>query len=424
MAKDHISKVGNVWKYVRRVPSHYAHLDSRGMIRQTTRQYDQAAALIVAKRLDRINDAYWAALVDGQGANEKQAYDNAVKRAIALGFQYKTNSDLAGGELTDIFDRLEFLEKNGMSKDSMAVSAVLGGLDKPDYNTRLNGLLEDYMEVAADTLLGKSPEQLKRWTNPRKKAIRNLTSVIGNKMVREITRHDALDFKTYWMQRVKADGLDIGTANKDMTAISRMVNEISDAHRLELGKPFSGMRLRGERHTPMRSFSPEFVQDVLLEKDALKGLNTEAQMIFYIKVWTGLRTGEIVNLRPEHIILDAPIPYLKIRATKHRSLKTHHSRRDMPLVSGALEAMHRFPNGFPTYAEKSDRCSAVINKFMKTHGLRPAPVDKHVFNSLRHTFQFNLNINSVKIFLFYTFKVILSSFLLLKVSHSWPSRQG
>ena len=46
---------------------------------------------------------------------------------------------------------------------------------------------------------------------------------------------------------------------------------------------------------------------------------------------SGARPSEIVNLTAAQIVLDGPIPFIRIRA-EGRVLKTEHSERDIPLV--------------------------------------------------------------------------------------------
>lgn len=70
--------------------------------------------------------------------------------------------------------------------------------------------------LAREKTLGKSPDQLRRWRNPRIKAIKNLVDVIGDKALAEISNDDMLDFRTWWLDRIEAGEVQPGTANKDL----------------------------------------------------------------------------------------------------------------------------------------------------------------------------------------------------------------
>ena len=84
------------------------------------------------------------------------------------------------------------------------------------------------------------------------------------------------------------------------------------------------------------------------------------------------------------IVLDAPIPYVKI-LPEGRRLKTDDSQREIPLVGAALAAMKRRPDGFPRYRDKSSNLSATLNKYLLENGLRPTK--DHTVYSLRHSFK-------------------------------------
>ena len=91
-----------------------------------------------------------------------------------------------------------------------------------------------------------------------------------------------------------------------------------------------------------------------------------------------------MNLTAAQIVLDTPIPLIRIRA-EGRVLKTEHSERDIPLVGLALDAMRRHPDGFPRYFDKGSSLSATLMKHFGKHGL--LPTDKHKIYSFRHSFK-------------------------------------
>lgn len=66
-------------------------------------------------------------------------------------------------------------------------------------------------------------------------------------------------------------------------------------------------------------------------------------------------------------------------------LKTEDSRREIPLVGAALAAMKTRPNGFPSYRDRSASFSALVNKYLLNHGMRPTK--QHSLYSLRHSFK-------------------------------------
>nr|WP_256557330.1 MULTISPECIES: tyrosine-type recombinase/integrase [Bradyrhizobium] len=113
-------------------------------------------------------------------------------------------------------------------------------------------------------------------------------------------------------------------------------------------------------------------------------MNEDARYVLYIMIETGLRPSEIVNLQERAIHLDCDIPHVEI-LPDGRMLKTEDSKREMPLVGVALEAMKLRPQGFARYRDKSSGMSGTINKYLRENALRPTA--DHTVYSLRHSFK-------------------------------------
>src|SRR5262249_15735958 len=151
--------------------------------------------------------------------------------------------------------------------------------------------------------------------------------------------------------------------------LSRMLKDIRIRRRYKYPDIFKDLRLRGETEKSRIPFESDFIQSHFLG-GALQGLNDDARYVIYVMIETGLRPSEIVNLREHTIHLDAPIPFVEVRPDG-RKLKTEDSRREIPLVGIALEAMRRRPQGFPRYRDKSSYMSGTQNKYLTENGLRP-----------------------------------------------------
>ncbi len=380
--KKYMRRIGEFWHYYRRVPKHVSHLDKRRYVKRSTKTKSFSAAVEIVRKINEETEALWQDLELGNKASAPMKYDHAVKRARVLGLPYKALDEIASGPLNDILHRLEVLEARNFVETEPAVNAVMGSVEQPTFD--LETVLEHFFELNADVLSKKAPDQIRKWKNPKVKAFRNLISVIGNKPIHQLTRNDALSFRSWWSDRIQNENMDVGTANKDIGTINNVLNEVSDKYQLGLPRPFAQMRLKGETHNPRPPFTSDFVQNKLLAKDALKGLNPTAQAVVYVMAFTGMRPSEIVNLDKTHILLDHDFPHVKICAGI-RSLKTRYSERHIPLVGMALEAVKRLPDGFSKYHNKADAVSALINKFLKRADLLPTP--EHTLYSLRHTFQ-------------------------------------
>ncbi|MGH1352131.1 MAG: DUF6538 domain-containing protein [Methyloligellaceae bacterium] len=382
-ARQYLELNGSYWYYRRRVPKDLTTLDSRKHIRRSTKQKDYARAVSVAERIHEETEKYWNALLLGNDDNSEVNYFAAIKHAQMLKVQYQPMGNLSKAPINEIIKRLELLESMNLAESKPARAAILGGAGEPDI--KISDLFEKFEELVRTELRKKAPDQLRKWKNPKLKAIKNFINVVGDKPVTEVSRNDVLSFRAWWADRIENENMDPGTANKDIGIMNRMYREVSDKLGLGLEQPFAGMRLQGEKHNPRVAYLPEFVQTKILKAGALDGLNNIAQAVVRIVAYTGMRPSEIVNLDKDDIHLDTAIPYVSINPTV-RSLKTDHSKRDIPLISQTLEIFRELPKEyFKRYQHKSDSLSATVNKFLENAGLRPTP--GHTLYSLRHTFQ-------------------------------------
>src|SRR5258708_16069267 len=86
---DFPTRRNNTWHFVRRVPTEFAHLDKRGVVKHSTRIKiaDDRAGRRAARVADRLNlqlELFWKGLADGKPKEELVNYDNARRSARAL----------------------------------------------------------------------------------------------------------------------------------------------------------------------------------------------------------------------------------------------------------------------------------------------------------------------------------------------------
>jgi integrase len=385
MAGQYLTQRGGVWWFKRRVPRDISELDPRGVVRWSTKKRDYADAVVVAARVNAELEALWLALAEGPSPARSAAaerFQAAAKLARTLGVAYRPAADLAGGPLDEVVRRIELLEAKGLDASVPAAEAVLGGVPRPAL--RLSELFAVYEEHARDRLLGKSDDQVRKWRNPRMRAVRNALAVIGDKALPDITREDALEFRSWWLDRVTEEGMDPGTPNKDLGHLASMIGALDEAWRLGLDNPFRGLRLAGERHNPRTPYAADFVRIEILPGHRLMRLNAEARGIVLMVAATGMRPSEVATLTRDRIVIEADIPHVAVRGDG-RQLKSRAAEREMPLCGVALEVMREHRDGFPRYREVPDAFSAVANKGLSEAGLRPTQA--HTVYSLRHTFK-------------------------------------
>ncbi len=243
--------------------------------------------------------------------------------------------------------------------------------------------LDLYWKLAADKALGKSGDQLRRWRNPRIKAVRNFVSVVGDKPLAEISADDMLDFRAWWLDRLEARGLTPNSANKDLIHLGDVLKTVNRMKRLGLALPLGELSFKEGEAKTRPPFSDAWIRDKLLAAGALDGLNTEARCIVLGMVNTGYRPSEGATLLPAHIRLDAEVPHVEI-LPEGRQVKSAYAKRVIPLAGVSLEAFRSCPEGFPRYRDKPG-LSATVNKFLRENGLCETP--GHTLYSLRHAFE-------------------------------------
>lgn len=375
------------WALVRRVPKEFSHLDRRTFARISTgiRVADDPRGVRATTLLPYLNaelEKHWDELAAGVKSGEVRSFTAVERRAKRLGLRYMPAAELAAGPLPDIVNRLELLDRRQSLDEPTEVAAVLGGVEPPAI--MLSGVVDAFEDIQRASLVGMSERQVHKWRLQKERAISELIEAIGDKDTRTLTRADALEYRSRWQGRVVAGEALINTANRSFGTVAKMLRVIEDAKQIGIPPVFRSLRIEGGRDGQRAAFDPAFVQNVILAEGALSSLNEEARRVIYVCADTGLRPAEICNLTAETIRLDAAVPHVLVRP-EGRVLKTAQSEREMPLVGCALAAMKLQPRGFPRYRDNTATLSALVNKVMGRHGMRPTP--RHSLYSFRHTFE-------------------------------------
>lgn len=369
------------WHYHRKVPKDVAHLDKRKKVKKSLKTDSIKTAMKRASIINEATEQYWNALRLQRTDNKKDQYEAAVKTAQYFGFEYKTIGEIIDDN-SDVIQRMQKIEEIGVTKNP-SVEALAGLVDRPDYC--LSNALEDYWEYSRDVTRRMGDREERRWRRPRERAFENFIDLKSDLPLDKITRNDALDFREWWLDRILDEKLTANAANKDIRHLSKIFSTINDAKRLNLINPFREMALSEVGDESFRQpFDPKYIEDVLINSDALAGMNFEGRMLVFAMADTGAGFSELVNLLPEEINLATPIPYIEIKDNVVRKLKTKYRPRKIPLVGSALFAFHAMPDGFQKYRDKSDSASSMVNKYLRENNL--CPTSDHSAYSLRHSF--------------------------------------
>ncbi|MEP3895135.1 MAG: tyrosine-type recombinase/integrase [Litorimonas sp.] len=377
MAHAPIKLRENTWWLRRRVPKRYQSVENRKYVHVSL--HTDSKSVAESKWRDVWNNEVeaWEARLAGDTADAEKRHAAAVELAKVRGFRYMPTQDVLKLPTEAILERVE------AAKDVTDAAALLGTISKPKITVKK--ALAMYWDLARDKTLRKSPDQIRRWENPRKKAIRNFTLVCGDKSIDEISRDDMLDFRDWWYERLAAETHSAGSANKDIGHLSGILKLVNSKKRLGLDLPMGLSELTFPEGTQNRRppFSTEWIKTKLLAEDALRGLNHEARCILLAMVNTGARPSELTTLNEATIDLVSSIPSISVKPDG-RETKSPNAVRTLPLLGVSLEAMRDCPKGFPRYFDKPG-LSATINKYLGAHGLKETP--DHTLYCLRHSFE-------------------------------------
>ncbi|MCQ8186447.1 DUF6538 domain-containing protein [Parvularcula maris] len=394
------------WHYRRMVPKRLRTFYERGdlWVSLGTRERDQARERRDA--LAAADDEHWHVLKEKlrlEAAGHEMTIEDALKRyelakarALSLGFRYKPAHELADpAMLEELVRRALAAGERSTSKGELlpkVVEAVLGGVAEPQVT--VTKAMELYRtKIAVGELRQKSDAQKKLWEQTKERSVRYFVDVVGDLPMNDITREHAQTYFAWWNDEITPS--DNNPKPKSPKTAARHFGDMRDLYRRyytyhgEEGRlnPFRELNFKDKRAKRKKrpAFSDEWVRTRVLDREAWAGLSDELFLVTMILIETGCRPGEVINLRPQDIVLAAPVPHLVIPVRDDREIKAAESEREIPLVGVALEAARRAPRGFPKYHDKTNAFSAALGAAFKRRKL--FETTDHVIYSFRHSFE-------------------------------------
>ena len=380
---------GSTYHLRKRVPLRYADVEVRPIIGVSLNTDSPGAASRKAAEVWAHLVEGWESALRGETGNARLRYDAARDIAARRGFSFMPAPAVADMPFADLMARVQAIPaKTGGLPNLSIGNALIGGVVEPALSIR--DALGEFWKISIDQLRGKTPDQERRWKNPRIKAIDNLIKVVGNKDLSTLTRTDAKAFRDWWNARIDKKGLSANSANKDFTHCAHTFGVVNDALGLGLTLPFGKLAIKATEKGQRKPFSDKWIRETILKAGALDGLNTQARTILLLCINTGARPSEIAGLMQHHIHLAGAVPYVSIEA-EGRQLKNAPSARRIPIVGVSLVAAKAYmlnapasDKAFPTYFGK-DALSATVNKFLRENGLLESRA--HTLYGLRHSFE-------------------------------------
>ena len=384
---DNLQRIGSTYYYVRRVPKRYRDFDRRGLVKISLHTSDLSAAHRKKEAAKAELEAYWKLREAGRHKEAVERFNALKQIASRFGLAYRPASEAHALPLDEMVDRLELAADLKHRGDHAGVAAILGGEEEPDLT--LSQAFPVFASLVRDETMNKSPKQIKKWTDDRKRSVDHFIAIAGDRELSAYTTADANAFQQWWLDRVAKEGKTRGALNKEIQHLSKLFRVLESRLQLGLGNPFKGMRVSKRKDDPKRpELSTEWIVSRLLAPGAFATMRPDYRAIVHALINTGARPSEIINLVPERIVLEAPIPFIDIHERDDRDIKARNSRRRIPLVGCSLAAFRAYPAGWPDLQDREGSVCAAINKFMKENGLREKP-DTTLY-SLRHSFESRL----------------------------------
>ena len=301
-----------------------------------------------------------------------ESYAAGVALAASRGIIYRPTHELARDSVEEILERLEALKPDDGPRVSQA---LLGDLDVPGL--KLSGFVKEVERISAYDNRYKNDEQMRKWHNPRKRAIANLIKALGEDCpVLELDAAKARRHRTWWQSRMTREGQKAETANKDFAHLASMLSRYYDSLKMpEPPRPYSNVRITDRHEVDDRKAEVpiETIVTKWFAKGAFDALNEQARDILLMSIETGCRQSEIHDLPSGAIVLDTPVPFINVAnegGEEKREVKNTSSFRRIPLAGVALSAARRHPDGFPRYRGRSGY-SSTVNDYLRRHGLLP-----------------------------------------------------
>lgn len=244
---------GSVYYLKKRVPVRFARVEPREVVWMPLATDSQKVAKDKAEGVWETMLSAWEAKLAGDTTDAERRFEAARELARMRGFRFLPVDQVAQIPLSEILARLDIaFPPEAVGPDMIEAAAVLGGAAKPEI--RVSRALDIYFETSRDKLLRKSEDQIRRWKNPKKKAVANFIAVNGDICLAEIGADHMLDFKNWWIDRIEDEDLTANSANKDIGHISTVLRAVNEKKRLGLTLPLGGYALPKARRASASPF--------------------------------------------------------------------------------------------------------------------------------------------------------------------------
>ena len=277
--------------------------------------------------------------------------------------------------------------------DDFWLQMRLADIDVPAANLLVKGQPKEsftsYASSLSDALATycslKGTDRTALFFTSAKRNIGYVLDHLGDRPIDTYSSADAASFRDWLIAR----GLTMSSIARIFGTIRAVLNLTIQEHGLDCRNAFANIYLPKKAESKRK---PIPTHEIMLIQKVCLGIADERRLLIAVISDTGLRLSEALGLAWSDICIEHTHPHINLVPHPWRQLKTSGSKRLVPLVGAALEAikaMHRQPPStqflFPSYTNTT-RCngnsaSAALNKWLKTY------TEQGVIHSFRHSFR-------------------------------------
>ena len=384
-------KRGRIWHMRLHVPKRYLMVESRQEIVRSLRTSCRTEATALLVELERSTIQQLDA--------KRVLYSSSTEGFQSVGRNNVTSrKQSAPVDLADIMNVIAEMRKEmALLQEFLSESSghhTLASSRGVPHGKTLMKLADEMAALCPQTLLGKNERQLFAWKKRWRLVAKDMRRALGEDIdVGMVDADDAEKYRDWLNDSINQGRIKPQTANAYLAGASAMLKEYHKSRKNRgYTSPFRSMRFTNpfESKSRKREVPVSVVTSVLLDANKMSGLNAEAWAIVCVCIETGCRQTEVYDLPQSAIHLDEEVPWIDVEYVLEgqcvRQIKNWHSIRRVPLVGVALEAMRRFPEGFPRYRGRAT-FSPCVNGFLRGRGFLPRDCS---IGGLRHTFETRL----------------------------------
>lgn len=345
-----------IFEFRKAVPPALRELVGKWEWKQSLDTSDEAVAIVKARKLERAIAAEVAghkAKLLPQGALE--ALTEARRIVAEFGSYPSDLHDVVQDRILskEGYDRLEEFVGDAANPRHEVISSALALAQGDEVRPTLR--LSDAVKLYVKDRAFDRKADLER-----NRQVDDLIAYL--KEDRDVEKVSRFEARAY-MERLTKQGYAPGSVNKQLRALQAMFTLAYRELESERANPWSSLKAKDDEAEGDKRNPFTLAQAVLVLRK-LDTCNDQLRRIGIVTAFTGARLNEVAGLDATELREGT----IYIQPNAHRKLKTKTSKRAVPLVGPALEAMKGLPKQgplFPTYAGKSDIASAALMKMLR-----------------------------------------------------------